>query len=459
VSFRRFAGALFSALLLSTSTARADGPLTLEEALRLAASNNERALKAPLRVDAAEGALDRARTAFLPTLGAVGTGSVARPKDMPGARSLAGNGTLNLSQPLLNLSSFPLYAQARRQLESERWGAIQDKRLLAFDTAQAFLVVLTSERLLAVARDKLERARASQKDAEARAKAQLTGSNDVTLSLVDVASAAGAVAVADGNMAQAYVRLGFLVGRPVAAPLTPPDRTMRAAESGAFRADDVTRLAEDRRPDVRSAIEHTASLREFAKEPLYRLAPTIAVSGQIKLNIDPLPPDRAHEESATLTLSWNIYDAGVRYADRRTRLAQAESGFLDEKALRRSIATDVALALAALKSAREVFQASAQGVDVSRKNTSEVETLYKQGLAKALDVVDANGRRADAEAGLETARLAMQQAYLALRLAVGFDPLEDAATAAPPPSGAPPPTPAVPPDAPPAAGPAQGGKP
>lgn len=433
MSFRQFAGALFSLLLLSASPARADGPLTLEEALRLAAANNERALKAPLRVDAAEGALDKARGAFLPTLGAVGTGVASRPKDTPGSRAFSGNGAFNLSQPLLNLSSFPLYATARRQLESERWGAIQDKRLLAFDTARAFLVVLTTERLLAVARDKLERARASHKDAEARAKAQLTGSNDVTLALVDLASAAGAVAVADGNVARAHVQLSFLLGRPVVAPLAAPDRTMRAAESGAFRAEDVTRLAEDRRPDVRAAGEHTASLREFAKEPLYRLAPTLGLSGQVKVNIDPLPPDRLHEESATLTLTWNIYDAGVRYADRKTRMAQAESGALDEKALRRSIATDVALALASLKATREAFKASSEAVEASRKNTAEVETLYKQGLAKALDVVDANGRRADAEASLETVRLSMQQAYLDLRLAVGFDPLEEAASPGPKP--------------------------
>jgi outer membrane protein TolC len=430
---RQFTRALLPGLFLLpalSAPARADGPLTLEEAVRVSLLNNERALKAPLRVEAAVGAVDKARAAFLPSVGAVGTGAAARPKDAPGSRTFSGNGTFSLSQPVLNLSAFPLYAQARHQLESERWGAAQDKRLLAFDTARAFLVVLSNQHLFDTAKEKLERARASQKDAEARAKAQLAGSNDVTLALVDTATAARDAATAEGNVARAYLQLAFLIGKPVTGALAAPERTLRAAESAAFRAEDVTQLAEGRRPDVRSAEEHTTSLREFAKEPLYRLAPTLAASAQVKLNIDPLPPDRAHEESATLTLTWNLYDAGVRYADRRTRLAQAESQALDERALRRSIAADVGVALASLKAAREAYKISGDAAAAARQNTTEVEALYKQGLVRGLEVIDANGRRYDAEVGQESAKLAMEQAYLDLRLAVGFDPLEDDAAPA-----------------------------
>lgn len=407
-------------LLLWAAPARADAPITLEEAVRLALANNERALKAPLRVEAAEGQLDRARAAFLPTLSASGAGSI-HPYDKNG-RMFGAQGTVQLNQPVLNLSAIPLYAQARRQLESERWGAIQDKRVLAFDTARAFFVVLTNTRLLDSAKQRFERARASQANAEARAKAALNSTNDVTLAMVDSATAAREVALAEGNLTRAYVQLGFLVGKPVAAASPDTDRTMRAAENGVFRADDVVRLAEGRRPDVRSAEERTHALRESAKEPLFRLAPTLGLSGQVKLSSDSTP---LHDESAQLTLTWNIYDAGIRYADRRNRLAQAESQALDEKQLRRSIAADVGIALATLKAARETYRISGEGVEAARRHTQETEILYQQGLARALELITANGRRYDAEVGLATARLSMAQAYLDLRLAIGLDPLED----------------------------------
>jgi outer membrane protein TolC len=464
MTVRWFIRALFSLVLilvLSPRAARAEGPLSLEEAVRLSLALNERSLKAPQRVEVAEGGLDKARTAFLPTLTWVGTGQGQRPRDATpgGAASAASaatrvwsaNGALTLNQPIVNLSSFPLYTSAKHNLESERWGAVQDKRLLAFDTARAFLVVLSSERLLVVAKDKVERARATQKDAEARAKAGLASSNDVTLALVDTAAAAVAAAQADGAVERSYLSLAFLIGKQVSGPLAVPERTLRAAELGAFRAEDVVRLAEDRRPDVRSAVEHTVSLRDSAKEPLYRLAPTLGLAGKLTLNVDPTGSDlRLWEGSAALTLTWSIYDAGVRYADRRTRDAQAESALLDEKMLRRSIATDVGLALASLRSLREAYKVAAEGVDAARRHVGEVGVLYKQGLAKGLDVVDANGRLADAETTLETTKLSMEQAYLDLRLAVGLDPQEDD-NAAPPgqPSlpGLPPPAPA------PAAGP------
>src|SRR5262245_11909036 len=145
-TLRRLLPALLFAFLLSPASARADGPLGFEEAVRLALTNNERARKAPLRVDAAEGQLDKARAAFLPSLSAGASGTL-HPLDKNN-RVLSGAGTLQLNQPLLNLSAIPLYAQARHTLESERWGAAQDKRLVAFDTARAFLVVLNSQRLL-----------------------------------------------------------------------------------------------------------------------------------------------------------------------------------------------------------------------------------------------------------------------------------------------------------------------
>lgn len=422
-------------LLLGPGAARADEALGLEDAVKMALGSNERALKAPLRVEAAEGQLDRARSAFLPTLTA-GSGALFSSTLDRAGRAVTGSGTLSLNQPLLNPSAFPLYAQARHQLESERWGATQDRRLVAFDTAHAFLVVLTTEHLLDAAHRRLERASLTLKNIEARAGSQLASSNDVTRSMIENTAARREVVQAEGNVARAYLQLGFLVGKEVKGPLAPPDRTTHAAELGGVHTDDDVRAAQARRPDVRSAEERTQALRESAKEPLYRLAPTLAAQAQIKLNPAPISPDSGHDETVQLTLSWNIYDAGQRYADRRTRLAQAESQALDEKQLRRSIATDVALATAALKAAREVYKLSDEAAVIAQRNTAETEVLYDHGLAHAIEVVDATASRYDAEVSRETARLSMEQAYLDLRFALGLGPIDEASAGAAPPKGA-----------------------
>ena len=454
--------ALSLGLALAPRAARAEAPLGLDEAVNLALANNERALKAPLRVEAAQGQLERARSAFLPTLVANGTGQLRSIEDRNG-RAVSGSGNLTLNQPLLNLPAFPLYAQAKHQLESERWGAVQDKRLLAFDTAHAFLLALTNERVLEAAKGRLDRARENQQTADARAQAQLASTNDVTRAIIETTSATREVAQAQGNLARAYLQLGFLVGKPITGNLSAPDRVTQTAEHSALRTEDVAQMAEARRPDVRAAHERTEALRESAREPLFRLAPTIGASAQIHTTVAPIAPDPAFDETLQLTLSWNIYDAGVRYADRKTRVAQAQSQALDEKALRRSIATDVNIALTALRAARESYRISEEAVDAAKRNTTETEILYAQGLARAIEVSDANGRRFDAEVNRATAKLSMQQAYLDLRDALGLGPVgeelqpggaaaKDGAAATPPSAAATPPGAAA---APPAAPPAQ----
>lgn len=424
---RRALCTLTLAVVLSSGQARAEAPLTLDEAVKLAAANNERSHKAPLRVDAAQGQLERARTAFLPSVVASSSGAMKDPADRAG-RILSGQGTVSITQPLVNLPAFPLYSQAQHTLESERWGAVDDQRLLAFDTAHAYLLALSGERLAEAAQRRLDRAKAEQADTQARVDAQLASTNDVTRLSIASISSASQVSQAAGSLTRAYLQLAFLVGREVSGPLVTPQRTTNAAQKGTFRMDEIIRLAESRRPDVHSSHERTEALRQFAKEPLYRLAPTLGVSANVHAVIAPEPTDIPRDETALLTLTWTIYDAGARYADRKTRLAQVDSQALDEHLLVRSIATDVNVAIAALHTARDVYKISEDSVTAAKKNTEETEILYRQGLARAIELTDANASEYDAEVNLETANLAMEQAYLQLRQALGLGPTGDELT-------------------------------
>jgi outer membrane protein TolC len=426
-------GALVLTFLLPT-TAAAEG-LTIEDAVRFALQNNERARKAPLRVEIAEGQLDRARDAFFPTL--VGSGVTTYKPDPPARTpSTTTSGALTLTQPLLNPSAFPQYAQQQHSLESEKWGSVQDKRQVAFDTAKAFIQALTLEHLQDSAKRKADTAKIGLEEARARSDAGLASTNDVTKAELQLATSLGQVATTQGNVVKAYISLSFLVGQKVAPPLVPPDNTTRAAQqyeesqrnqvkSALDRREEALRAAQDRRPDVRSLHEKTEALRSSAHEPNYRLIPSISASGQMHFVVDPLPSEKAVDEQVSLNLTWPIFDAGFRYADRRQRVAQVESSEYDEKLLRRSVQTDIEVALATLRAARANFKATDDAVTSAQKNTDETLILYKQGLARAIEVNDANDKQFEAEVTRETAKLAMEQAYLDLRNALGFGPLDE----------------------------------
>lgn len=411
--------------------ARAEEALRLEQAVRFALENNERARKAPLRVEQAAGQLERARGAFYPTLTAAGSGTYRLQEDRSG-RNTTTSGTITLAQPLLNPSAFPSYSQASHQLESEKWGSAQDRRVLAFDTARAFLQALTAERVLEAASRRLDRSKANLQNAEARAAAGLASVNDATRATLEVATAAREVATAEGRVGTAYLNLGFLMNRTIApAPagatsaLAPPDRTTQAAESFESAPEGQVRAALERRFDLRAVHERTEALRASAREPSYRLAPTVSAAAQVRVLPDPLPTERGHEETATLNLSWNIFDAGFRYADKRTRTAQAESQALDESLLRRSIDNEIRVALVSLKAARDAFKVTEEAVTAAQRSTDETEILYRQGLARAIELTDATARRFDAEVTRASAKLTMEQAYLELRFALGLGPVDD----------------------------------
>jgi outer membrane protein TolC len=115
----------------------------------------------------------------------------------------------------------------------------------------------------------------------------------------------------------------------------------------------------------------------------------------------------------------------VRYADRRSRLAQADSQAFDEALLRRSVETDVGLALASLKAAREALRVAEEAVTAAQASVEETEILYRQGLARAIELTDANARRFDAEVSRASSKLTMEQAYLELRFALGEGPVDE----------------------------------
>ncbi len=402
----------------------AAGGMRLDAAIRLALANNERAKRAGWRLEVAEGQVTRARASFLPSVTAGGSATQRLYEDTRGAR-LNSSASLTASQPLLNVSPWVLYAQARRNRSAERYAALDERRVLAFDTARAFVQALTYENVLQAALRRRERAEANLQNAKARGEAQLASTNDATRAQLEFSTANREIANARGNVERGYLQLGFLVGAPVTPPLAPPDGTTQAAELFNGNPDALANAALGRRPDVRAQHHRVEAAQFGALEPNYRFVPQLSLAAQSRVSPDPtFNSDRWHDETLTLNLNWQIWDGGARDGDRRSREAQAEIASYDERLLRRGVHVEVRSALATLRASREAYQAAGEGVEVARRNVEEAEILYRQGLARALELVTATAQRFEAEVGLATAKLNMEQAYLELRFAVGLSPTD-----------------------------------
>jgi outer membrane protein TolC len=163
---------------------------------------------------------------------------------------------------------------------------------------------------------------------------------------------------------------------------------------------------------------------DFAGEPLLRIVPTLGVQGQASVTTN-TPPANPHwnDESLTATLTWTLYDAGIRYADKHSRDAQAEIADLAFSQLRRNVEAQVRGALALLLSSQAALHAAEDAMKAARQSADETSILYKQGLAKAIELVDANDSRFAAEVALAQAQYGLAQVYLNFRQALGLEAL------------------------------------
>jgi outer membrane protein TolC len=422
--------AFVAAIAATTHVAKAaDQPLRIEDAVKLALAKNEAAQIAEYQVDVADAAVEKARVAFLPVLTATGSDTL-RPNPIRGNVSPfavstpvnATTGALTITQPVLNLSAWPLYRQAQRLLDAQRATSTDSKRILQFNAANAFLQTLSQEAVLQAAQRRVDAANANLTDTTARAKAQLNSTNDVTLAQVDLAAAQQELAGDVGNVQKAYLALSFVINTPTTGPLTAPAATLQAAAAPTPDASVLVTTAQNRRLDLVAAVHAARAGHLFADEPMMRLAPVLGLTGILS---DTPYLTTPNQPVATLaaTLTWTIYDAGSRYADKHSRDAQASITDLQLDLIRRQVTNDVHNALVLLQASQEALKAAAVGVAASRKNVDETSVLYRQGLTTALNLTNANDSRFEAEIAYSGAEYAMALAYLALRQSVGLDPI------------------------------------
>jgi len=421
--------------LLVAAISEAEGrTLTLEEAVQTALDRNERALAAVEDARAAGARVRRARAFLFPdlTLSADYTRRSAEDRDRgeepgdDGARE-SNEGRVTVNQTLFRAGGFPLLAQARHLRTAAGHEARDENRQLAYETAAAFLAVLNEQQVARAAEERRSLASRSLHDIELRFEAQLVGSNDVTRTELELASAERELVLAQGNVRIARHQLGQLLGMDAPDSLAIPANLLATASSpdstGERRLVDLHRALSGR-PDVQAARSRVAALRASASEPLTRYLPELGATGSAWSLKETDVAGRREHWRADLGLTWRVFDGGEREAERAERLAMARSAELLLANLERRVAVDIEVAASALERERASLARAEVALTVARRNAEESAELYRQGLVRALEVVDANLQLYLAEVERAGARFSAALALLDLRLASGADPLE-----------------------------------
>jgi outer membrane protein TolC len=401
--------------------------LSLETVVKIALTRNERAEIAAQSVVAADAAITKARAAFLPSL-TLAAGETLRPQELTQngktvVRDNAGTASLTLTQSLFNATSFPLYSSAKHSYESARYTQVDQRRQLAFDAARAFFSVVAQQRVLIAAKSRLDLANATLDDTRVRASAGLTSSNDVTRAEIDRASADQSSIGAYDSLEAARLNLEYLVASAteIQTDLVAPTQSLAPADQSLAG---LVNLAIATRPDLASLRASAASASALAEEPDLRFVPTLNATAQARAADQPIAATRYYDTTLAINFNWAIWDGGSRSADSESRNAARVQAELQLRALARKVEIDVRIAVAELSAARNSLVAAQQGQDAAERSAEETSVLYKQGLAKAIELVDGNSTKFDAEVAVAAAELGVRQAELDLRAALGLFPLD-----------------------------------
>lgn len=429
----RSAAALTGLILLLASLAAAqDRPLTLDEAVRLALERNERALAAEQDITAANARVSQARSFFLPSLTTTGTYS-RRPFER--TITVGGNEVviqrlnglsqaLQLNVTLFDARSLTSLAAVRAQRNAEVAAAAESRRQLAFEVSQAFLATLGTSQVREASARRFAFAGQNLEAAKARFAAGLASINDVTRAELEYATAEVGVTQVQGQVETNTMQLGYLLDAPeaVRGRLVVPEFLIEAASAEAANVEALVEEALARRLDVGSLRWVASSQRALAKVPLLGFIPSISASGRYTITNEAGFSGQNWNWNAGATLTWSLFDGGTRFGQNRERKALAKLADLDLQAAMRRVDVDVREALVSLDNQRASLKQATAAHEVAKKNAAETSELYRQGLASALQVADANVRLFEAEVALVQERYGLGVAFLNLEAALGLDP-------------------------------------
>lgn len=411
---------VFLAVLFPSAAIAQDAPLTIQRAVELAVTRNERAAIADTIVEQAEARVRRARSFLLPRVNVTGTLN----REFEDQNNTILNTNALLTQTLFNARAFPLFRQARLERDAARLSAGETKRLLAFDAATSFLATLSVEQVVRAAERRRDFAQVNLDDVRARFEAGLVSSNDVTRAELELATAVREMAQARGDVETARIELATVINAPVTPTLTPPVELLDAADDPPRVDDNDVERAQQQRSDIAARRTTVEGLRAFAEEPSRRFIPSFDLNAQARNFNDGPVSTRDNEGFVGVTMSWAVLDSGVRAAERAERLALLRGAELELEAELREVERDLRSAAVRLATEQAALQNAVAATAAARKNADETGELYRQGLASALELADANQRLFEAEVAEVTARFRMAVAYLASREAAGLGVIE-----------------------------------
>jgi outer membrane protein len=193
----------------------------------------------------------------------------------------------------------------------------------------------------------------------------------------------------------------------------------RAQEQAPYTLAQAVNTALTRNPQVVAAGADVRAAEAQLKVVRAGLAPTLALSPSASIGNSSGATTTAAQVSASV--SYLVYDGGLRQAQIRQAEAQVESARQNLAATRADVALSAVDAYLAVVAAQQVITAREQAVAQARTQLNAAQARFNAGTAPQADVIQAQSQLASAEFDLVDARATLERERIGLQTALGLD--------------------------------------
>jgi outer membrane protein TolC len=462
----RSAGVVVGVVSLAlAATARAEHTLTLDDALALARAHNRDLREARARLAQAEAGIEVARAALMPNITAFGrythnykqvafnfsglqTGLVGLAQVIQSTTNLADqaaalgqyidatNAAVAATPPIQIQLSEQLDAAANATVpiiapwawyqfaaakETARAGGatfnVTEANVLVA-VAQAYFAAAGTDELVGARQNAIKVANETYEVAKARLSSSVGNPVDVTRAETALVRAKQDLAEAENTRGAAYRSLATLIDTRddirVVPQQTQPHEPGETAE--------LVRIARATRPELAADRATIDSAYATSRAAAWRWSPTLSAFGTAQaFNYTGFSGNK-YFWAVGLRIDWVIYDGGLRDAQRHIADAQRAEAEAKLELDSDTIADEVANTRSTLETKRKGVIAADRSVALANEALRIVRAQYEAGVAKQLDLLQAQDSLVSAEVGLAQAHFDLSLAELQLARAVGAFP-------------------------------------
>ncbi len=401
--------------------------LSLSEAVQRALQHSPAAQLAQQDVEVAAAREGQVRALALPTLVAGGTytriDDDRRIGDQVFVPANQLSGSLTLAAPLLAPQRWVAWAQARDDAKAARLELVDARRQLAVRVAQAYLSVLTAQRVVEVNARAAELAQVHYAYARKRLSGGVGSQLDEVRAQQLLREEAGRVLRARAELLRAQGGLGALIG--ATGPVDAAEAPELPADFGERDAGTLAALHQQMQALRADVVAQTARLRAAQRAVRLRFVDYLpSLTGAfVPMYQSPaslVQPQLAWQ--AQLQLAVPIFDGGQRYSELRERRARLAMARLRLESLVQQGRVELQVGLGVLMHSEQALQEARQAVELARRAVDIAALSYRLGAATNLELLDAQRRARDAETAAVVAEDEVRRAKLDLLAASGRFP-------------------------------------